>query len=74
MVSEVPGFRGLGTPIKLSRTPGGTHAAPPGFAQHTREVLAQHGFGRRRSSGYTRRRAGGEAPEVRRARNKMAEL
>ncbi|HZH46830.1 MAG TPA: CaiB/BaiF CoA-transferase family protein [Roseococcus sp.] len=45
MVSEVPGFRGLGTPIKLSRTPGGTHAAPPGFAQHTREVLAQHGFG-----------------------------
>ena len=44
MVSEVPGFRGLGTPIKLSRTPGGTRAAPPGFAQHTREVLARHGF------------------------------
>ena len=45
MVSEVPGFRGLGTPIKLSRTPGGTRAAPPKFGEHTREVLAKHGFG-----------------------------
>jgi formyl-CoA transferase len=45
MVSEVPGFRGLGTPIKLSRTPGGTSAAPPKFGEHTREVLARHGFG-----------------------------
>ncbi|HYZ31048.1 MAG TPA: CoA transferase, partial [Crenalkalicoccus sp.] len=44
MVSEVAGWRGLGTPIKLSRTPGGTRAAPPRFAEHTEEVLARHGF------------------------------
>ena len=44
MVSEIPGFRGLGTPIKLSRTPGGTRAPPPTFARHTREVLSEHGF------------------------------
>jgi crotonobetainyl-CoA:carnitine CoA-transferase CaiB-like acyl-CoA transferase len=44
MVSELGAYRGLGTPIKLSRTPGGTRAAPPRFAQHTDEVLAAHGF------------------------------
>jgi len=44
MVTELDGYRGLGTPIKLSRTPGGTRAAPPRFAEHTQEVLARHGF------------------------------
>lgn len=44
MVTEKDGYVGLGTPIKLSRTPGGTRAAPPRFAQHTSEVLAKHGF------------------------------
>jgi formyl-CoA transferase len=45
MVTETgDGYRGLGTPIKLSRTPGGTRAAPPRFAEHTEEVLARHGF------------------------------
>ena len=44
MVTEIDGYRGLGTPIKLSRTPGGTRAAPPRFAEHTGDVLARHGF------------------------------
>ena len=44
MVTEHDGFRGLGTPIKLSRTPGGTRAAPPRFDQHGAEVLTQHGY------------------------------
>ncbi len=44
MVTELDGYRGLGTPIKMSRTPGGTRAAPPRFAEHTEEVLARHGF------------------------------
>jgi formyl-CoA transferase len=44
MVTELDGYRGLGTPIKMSRTPGGTRAAPPRFAEHTEAVLAQHGF------------------------------
>jgi formyl-CoA transferase len=37
-------YRGLGTPIKFSRTPGGTRAEPPKFAEHTDEVLGAHGF------------------------------
>jgi formyl-CoA transferase len=44
MVTELGWYRGLGTPIKLSRTPGGTRAAPPGFGEHGAEVLAAHGY------------------------------
>jgi formyl-CoA transferase len=44
MVSEIDGYRGIGTPIKLSRTPGGTRRKPPRFAEHGTEVLRQHGF------------------------------
>ena len=44
VVTELGRYRGLGTPIKLSRTPGGTRAAPPCFAEHTDEVLAEHGY------------------------------
>ncbi|MFN3448300.1 MAG: CaiB/BaiF CoA transferase family protein [Roseococcus sp.] len=44
MITEKDGFVGLGTPIKLSRTPGGTRAAPPRFAEHTRSALAAKGF------------------------------
>jgi formyl-CoA transferase len=44
MVTELDGYRGLGTPIKLSRTPGGTRRKPPRFAQDSEEVLTQHGF------------------------------
>jgi len=44
MVTELGDYRGLGTPIKLSRTPGGTRGVPPRFAEHSEEVLARHGF------------------------------
>jgi crotonobetainyl-CoA:carnitine CoA-transferase CaiB-like acyl-CoA transferase len=44
MVTDLDGFRALGTPIKLSRTPGGTHAKPPRFGEHGAEVLTEHGF------------------------------
>lgn len=44
MVTELGEFRALGTPIKLSRTPGGTRAAPPAFNQHGESVLARHGY------------------------------
>ena len=44
MVTEMDGYRGLGTPIKLSRTPGGTRRRPPRFGEHGAEVLAEHGF------------------------------
>jgi crotonobetainyl-CoA:carnitine CoA-transferase CaiB-like acyl-CoA transferase len=44
MVTELGWYRGLGTPIKLSRTPGGTRAAPPAFGEHGAEILAQHGY------------------------------
>jgi len=44
MVTELDWYRGLGTPIKLRRTPGGTRRPPPKFAQDGAEVLAQHGY------------------------------
>jgi formyl-CoA transferase len=44
MVTELDGYRGLGTPIKLSRTPGGTRRRPPRFSEHAAEVLGQLGF------------------------------
>ena len=44
MVTELGDYKGLGTPIKFSRTPGGTRAVPPKFGQHGAEVLAQHGY------------------------------
>jgi formyl-CoA transferase len=44
MVTELGWYRGLGTPIKMSRTPGGTRREPPRFGQDTAAVLAQHGF------------------------------
>ncbi|WP_439596195.1 CaiB/BaiF CoA transferase family protein [Falsiroseomonas sp.] len=44
MVTELGSYRGLGTPIKMSRTPGGTRAAPPRFNEHGDEILARHGF------------------------------
>ena len=34
MVTELDGYRGLGTPIKLSRTPGGTRRKPPRYGEH----------------------------------------
>ncbi|MGE0222969.1 MAG: CaiB/BaiF CoA transferase family protein [Acetobacteraceae bacterium] len=44
MVTELDWYKGLGTPIKFSRTKGGTRRPPPTFSQHGRDVLTQHGF------------------------------
>lgn len=44
MVAEQGWFRALGTPIKMSRTPGGLRSAPPRFNEHGAEILAAHGF------------------------------
>ncbi len=44
MVTELDWYRGIGTPIKLRRTPGGTRRPPPKFAQDSTEVLSQHGY------------------------------
>ncbi len=44
MVTELDGYRALGTPIKLSRTPGGTRRKPPRFAADTDAILAEHGY------------------------------
>jgi crotonobetainyl-CoA:carnitine CoA-transferase CaiB-like acyl-CoA transferase len=44
MVTELGTYRGLGTPIKLSRTPGGTRSAPPRFNEQGEAVLREHGF------------------------------
>ncbi len=44
MVTELGDYKGLGTPIKMSRTPGGTRSAPPRFGEHGAEVLARHGY------------------------------
>jgi crotonobetainyl-CoA:carnitine CoA-transferase CaiB-like acyl-CoA transferase len=44
MVTELDWYKGLGTPIKLSRTPGGTRRPPPRFGQDGAAVLAKHGY------------------------------
>ncbi len=44
MVYEEDWYKGMGTPVRLSRTPGGYKSTPPKFSAHAREVLAEHGF------------------------------
>ena len=44
MIYEQDWYKGTGTPVRLSRTPGGMKSTPPKFSAHTREVLAEHGF------------------------------
>lgn len=41
MVVDIGPYRGTGSPIKLSRTPASYRRAPPDFAEHTAEVLAE---------------------------------
>lgn len=44
MVKEVDDYRGLGIPIKLSRTPGNVRHKPPHFGEHGHDVLKEAGF------------------------------
>ena len=44
MVTKLGDFRALGTPIKLSRTPGGTRTTPPRYGEHGAAVLAELGY------------------------------
>jgi formyl-CoA transferase len=41
---EIPGYRGTGVPVKLSRTPGSVRSRPPKFGEHTDRVLAEAGL------------------------------
>jgi len=44
MVTELDWYKGIGTPIKMSRTPGGARRPPPHFGQDGTTILAQHGY------------------------------
>ena len=44
MVVEQDGYRGFGTPVKLSRTPGAVRSVPQAFGAATRRVLAAAGY------------------------------
>jgi formyl-CoA transferase len=63
MVTELDWYRGIGTPIKFSRTKGGTRRPPPRFAEHGEEVLAQFGYSAEEIAAL---RAGGVLPGKRR--------
>ena len=47
MVAGKGRARALGTPIKMSRTPGGARTAPPRFGEHGEEILAELGYDER---------------------------
>lgn len=44
MIVDLDGYRGTGSPIKLSRTPAQYRRRPPTFAQHTDEILRERGL------------------------------
>ena len=44
MDASVDWYRGAGTPIKFSRTPGDLKTPPPKFGANSREVMSAHGF------------------------------
>jgi crotonobetainyl-CoA:carnitine CoA-transferase CaiB-like acyl-CoA transferase len=44
MVVDRGGYRGMGVPVRLSRTPGAATLPPPAYAQHTDEVMAESGI------------------------------
>lgn len=44
MAMDINGYKGVGTPIKLSRTPGSFHTMPPAFGGDTEAILSEHGF------------------------------
>lgn len=44
MVISRDGYKGTGTPIKFSRTPGGLRRLPPSLGEESRAVLAEAGY------------------------------
>jgi crotonobetainyl-CoA:carnitine CoA-transferase CaiB-like acyl-CoA transferase len=44
LLVEKDWYKGVGTPIKFSRTPGSVKSPPPRFSEHTQQVLKEHGF------------------------------
>jgi crotonobetainyl-CoA:carnitine CoA-transferase CaiB-like acyl-CoA transferase len=46
MAAELPGYKGWGVPIRMSRTPGEIRRTPPRFGEHSREILAELGLGK----------------------------
>jgi formyl-CoA transferase len=44
MVYEDGDYRGVGNPVKLSRTPAGLRRIPPRFGEANRAVLKEAGF------------------------------
>jgi len=44
MLLDRDGYRGVGIPIKLSRTPGRLRSLPPSIGQHNAEILARFGI------------------------------
>ena len=45
LIEAADGYRGIGSPLKLSRTPMSVDRSPPAFGQHGREILAELGYG-----------------------------
>lgn len=41
---EAEGYKGMGSPIKMSGTPPALHRTPPDFGEHNREVLRAAGY------------------------------
>jgi len=41
---EIDGYRGVGAPVRLARSPSGYRRKPPAFAEHTAEILEHFGF------------------------------
>ena len=44
MSVEIDGYRGIGVPARLSRSPGAIQRRPPKFGEHTQAVLAEAGY------------------------------
>ena len=43
-IIEKDWYKGIRTPVRLSRTPASLKSTPPKFSQHAHEVLREHGF------------------------------
>ena len=54
MVVEMEGYKGLGNPIKLARTPPRPGKRPPRFGEDTRAVLAALGYSEQEIDGLLR--------------------